>query len=76
MLEENGDQKPLGQHWPTRFIQRHSELTTGRSLTLSKSRAQGLDADTISYYFDNLKSQINDFEVLRKDTYNIDKKGF
>ncbi|KAH0603952.1 uncharacterized protein H6S33_006983 [Morchella sextelata] len=53
----------LGKHWLARFLQRNPELASKFSARLDKQRAL-------------LKQVITLYDILPKDKYNMDEKGF
>ena len=64
MLVRNGVDKPIGQHWITRFYKRHPGLEYGKSQPLSKYRARGLDLVTIDTFFDVFTDLRTQYQIL------------
>ena len=51
LLHENDDFKPLGQHWTTRFLERHPSLQTSHGRPMDIQRLLALDPNIITTYF-------------------------
>ena len=52
MLITTGDFAPLGEHWLTRFRQRHIELGAGRSTAIDLDRLTSLTPAIIDAFFE------------------------
>jgi Tc5 transposase DNA-binding domain len=54
LLHENDDFKPLGQHWTTRFLERHPSLHTSHGTPMDIQRLLALDSNIITTYFNKV----------------------
>jgi hypothetical protein len=76
ILEAKGDFEPLGQHWITRFRQRHSELGAGRSRAMDLDRLTSLTPEIIDGFFTSVEWYMKEYTIPWKHVYNMDQKGF
>lgn len=69
--------QPVSESWVTRFLNRHrihliSKWTTG----IDRKRYQADPAAKYKQYFDLLYYKMKQYDLLPRDTYNMDEKGF
>jgi len=76
LLKENGDKKPLGKHWITRFRQRYPELKSGRSKAMEIKRLTALSPDIIELHFNQIHELKLRYNIDSSRIYNMDEKGF
>jgi hypothetical protein len=68
--------EPLGQHFITRFISRHSELKGGRNRTMDAKRMSALDTEIVEAFFLDFERLKAKYNVEIDDIYNVDETGF
>jgi hypothetical protein len=68
--------QPVGKHWATNFIKRHTELKTHFSRKYDYQRAKCEDPAIISKWFTLVQSIIIKYGILEEDIYNFDETGF
>ena len=67
----------LGECWVKRFIKRYKNMIkSSYLLPLDKVQKRADSALYYSLYFELLGRKIKQYNILPKNTYNIDKKGF
>lgn len=76
LLRNKGDLRPLGKHFITCFIRRHSELKSGFSQALDAKRASALDIDIARSFFAEVRKLKAKYNVEIEDIYNMDETGF
>lgn len=69
---EGGGSLTLGQHWITRFLNRHPQLSSKFS---TQVRIVKSDPKIIKQAFDVLGSMICTFNIIPRNIYNMDEKG-
>jgi hypothetical protein len=63
--------------WVSRLIHRHpDDLTTAWTTPMESRRHVADNGKRYCLYFDLLTRKVKEFEVLPRDTYNMDEKGF
>jgi alkylated DNA nucleotide flippase Atl1 len=63
--------------WVSRLIHRHpDDLTTAWTTPMESRRHEADNGERYRLYFDLLAKKVREFEVLPRDTYNMDEKGF
>ena len=63
--------------WVSRLIHRHpNDLTTAWTTPMEGNRHMADNGERYRLYFDLLSRKIKEFDVLPRDTYNMDEKGF
>jgi hypothetical protein len=68
---------PPSQSWVTRFLNRHQDkLINAWTTPIESSRHKADSAKRYSLYFQLLHLKIKEHNILPKNTYNIDEKGF
>ena len=72
---ERGGQLALGQHWITRFMDSHPQLSSKFSTQVYKQRIVKSDPKILKQAFDVLGNMIRTFKILPQNTYNMDEKG-
>ena len=76
LIHENDDFKPLGQHWTTRFLQRHPSLQTSYGRPMDIQRLLSLDPNIITTYFNKVAELRHQYGIELDDMWNMDEKGF
>jgi hypothetical protein len=67
----------VGDGWVTRFLHRNKDHLTSRWTTGMDAVRHKADSEAkYKLYFDLLANKITQYNVLPKDTYNMDEKGF
>ncbi|PNP53918.1 hypothetical protein FNYG_15664 [Fusarium nygamai] len=73
LLRQQGDNKPLGKNWATRFIKRHSKLPTKLGKRQEAARFNGFTPKAVNWYFD---IQENEYGWIKpENTVNVDEGG-
>ena len=63
--------------WVTRLLHRHDDhLLNAWTTPIERSRHEADNSERYRLYFGRLTKKVKEFEVLPRDTYNIDEKGF
>ena len=75
ILLDRGDHRPLGINWVSKFLSRHSELQSRFSQPLDKDRAATHDSHLLLHWFQLVRSVIQEYDIQKEDTYNMDEKG-
>ena len=76
MLQENGDKKPLGRNWVTKFLKRHPQLSIAPGRAVNIARLIALDSGIIKLFFTKISDLRTQYQVELEDLYNMDEKGF
>jgi hypothetical protein len=66
----------IGCNWHKRFLSRHPALKPVYSRALDNDRAMNNNPETITEYFNVLKSTMEEFKIKPQNIYNMDEKGF
>ncbi|KAK9679583.1 hypothetical protein QE152_g39876 [Popillia japonica] len=66
-----------GRSWIIGFLQRHQEISVRKAQSMNPARAQKLNKFVIKYYFDKLKTVLQELDLMDKpeSIFNIDEKG-
>lgn len=67
---------PIGENWPRRFIERHSNLTAMYSQRIDASRLKELSVETITQWLNGVRDIIQEYNIHLKNIYNMDETGF
>jgi len=67
---------PIGEQWPRRFLNRHSELATIIPESIEAIRIKETSAAVIQNWFDQYASLIQTHNIQPQDIYNMDETGF
>ncbi|KAJ8110223.1 hypothetical protein OPT61_g6878 [Boeremia exigua] len=63
--------------WVTRFLNRNSDLLINAYTTpMDSNRIHADSIDSYQLYFELLHSKMKEYNILPRDTYNMDEKGF
>ncbi|KAH7460547.1 hypothetical protein FOMA001_g19487 [Fusarium oxysporum f. sp. matthiolae] len=73
ILKQQGDNKPLGKHWTTRFVKRHLELSTKLGKRQEAARFDGLTPKAVNWYFDIREDEYG--WIKPENTVNVDEGG-
>lgn len=65
----------VGQSWPRRFRERHSELAIKWSSGLEECRATNLNENVVSDFFAMYGKLIENYDIKPSNLYNMDEKG-
>lgn len=65
----------IGQHWISRFLNRHPQLVSKFSTQVNKQRVQAFEPEVIRRCFDRLQPVIQKRQIKPENTYNMDEKG-
>ena len=66
----------VGDHWVTRYIKRHTELSSKYSKKYDYQRAKCEDPELIMGWYKRFYDAIEKYGILEQDIYNIDETGF
>jgi hypothetical protein len=72
------DEKPpsVGQHWASRFLERHPEYTLKRQKVLDLERERAESYESLKNWFQLLQDVITDHGIDSNDIWNFDETGF
>ena len=71
-----GDWEP-SDRWVTRLISRHPDhLLTAWTTPMEGNRHDADNSERYELYFGLLSRKVKEFDILPRDTYNMDEKGF
>ncbi|KAJ0133295.1 hypothetical protein HZ326_23636 [Fusarium oxysporum f. sp. albedinis] len=73
ILKQQGDNKPLGKHWTTRFVKRHLELSTKLGKRQEAARFDGFTPKAVNWYFDIRETEYG--WIKPENTVNVDEGG-
>ncbi|KAH7471297.1 hypothetical protein FOMA001_g13318 [Fusarium oxysporum f. sp. matthiolae] len=73
ILKQQGDNKPLGKHWTTRFVKRHLELSTKLGKRQETARFDGFTPKAVNWYFDIRENEYG--WIKPENTVNVDEGG-
>ncbi|RKL20918.1 hypothetical protein BFJ72_g14959 [Fusarium proliferatum] len=73
ILKQQGDNKPLGKHWTTRFVKRHLQLSTKLGKHLEAARFDGFTPKAVNWYFDIRETEYG--WIKPENTVNVDEGG-
>ncbi|RKK18971.1 hypothetical protein BFJ66_g17892 [Fusarium oxysporum f. sp. cepae] len=73
ILQQQGDNKPLGKHWTTRFVKRHPKLSTKLGKRQEGARFDGFTPKAVNWYFDIRENEYG--WIKPENTVNVDEGG-
>ncbi|KAJ3455352.1 hypothetical protein MRS44_013952 [Fusarium solani] len=73
LLRQQGDNRPLGQNWTSRFIKRHSKLSTKLGKRQESARFDGFTPRSVNWYFDIREDEYG--WIKPENTVNVDEGG-
>jgi hypothetical protein len=73
ILKQQGDNKPLGKPWTTRFVKRHLQLSTKLGKLQEATRFDGFTPKAVNWYFDIRESEYG--WIKPENTVNVDEGG-
>ncbi|KAF6513173.1 hypothetical protein HZS61_007431 [Fusarium oxysporum f. sp. conglutinans] len=73
ILKQQGDNKPLGKHWATRFVKRHLQLSTKLGKRQEAARFDGFTPKAVNWYFDIRETEYG--WIKPENTVNVDEGG-
>ncbi|EGU73247.1 hypothetical protein FOXB_16243 [Fusarium oxysporum f. sp. conglutinans Fo5176] len=73
ILQQQGDNKPLGKHWTTRFVKRHPKLSTKLEKGQKAARLDGFTQKAVNWYFDIRETEYGWIKL--ENTINVDEGG-
>ncbi|KAF4449397.1 hypothetical protein F53441_7323 [Fusarium austroafricanum] len=73
ILQQQGDSKPLGKHWTTRFVKRHPKLSTKIGKRQEAARFDGFTPKAVNWYFDIRENEYG--WIKPENTVNVDEGG-
>jgi hypothetical protein len=73
ILQQQGDNKPLGKHWTTRFVKRHQQLSTKLGKRQEAARFDGFTPRSVNWYFDIRENEYG--WIKPENTVNVDEGG-
>jgi hypothetical protein len=71
ILKQQGDNKPLGKHWTTRFVERYLELSTKLGKSQEAARFDGFTPMAVNWYFDIWETEYG--WIKPENTVNVDE---
>jgi len=72
-----GNYEKLGDHWVTRFLERHNtELKTKIAHSMDKQRQAAMTKEKVEHCFAKLRDLIVRHRIQSDDIWNADEKGF
>jgi transposase len=72
-LQQQGDNKPLGKHWTTRFVKRHPNVSTKLGKRQEAARFDGFTPKAVNWYFDIRENEYG--WIKPENTVNVDEGG-
>ena len=76
ILASRGKEPKIGQHWISRFLNRHSHLCTKFSTQVQKQRVLAGYPSVVKACFSKLQPIVSSRNIQPQHTYNMDEKGF
>ena len=76
LLQAKGDYQELEKNWVSAFLNRHLTLQAKYSRTLDQDRFLAQNRDIIQDWLELYKSIKAEYDILNKDTYNMDENGY
>ena len=76
VLRNRGDLRPLGKHYITRLLARHTDLKKGKSRAMDVKRLSALDSGIVSEFFDEFERLRDQYKINLEDIWNMDETGF
>ncbi|KAF5255643.1 hypothetical protein FOXYS1_13934 [Fusarium oxysporum] len=73
MFKQQGDNKPLGKHWTTRFVKRHLQLSAKLGECQETARFDGFTPKAVNWYFDIRETEYG--WIKPENTVNVDEGG-
>ncbi|TVY73955.1 hypothetical protein Focb16_v005697 [Fusarium oxysporum f. sp. cubense] len=73
ILKQQGDNKPLGKHWTTRFVKRHLQPSTKLGKRQEATRFDGFTPKAVNWYFDIRENEYG--WIKPENTVNVDEGG-
>jgi hypothetical protein len=73
ILQQQGDNKPLGKHWTTMFVKRHLQLSTKLGKRQEAARFDGFTPKAVNWYFDIRENEYG--WIKPENTVNVDEGG-
>jgi hypothetical protein len=66
----------IGDQWVSRFLRRHSELSSVTLRSIESVRLKESSPARLRQYFADLENVIAEYDILPKNMYNMDESGF
>ncbi len=66
--------EPIGKNWVCRFTHRHKDLKSVYGRQLNMERFLARDEELFGDWFESWKKVMDEHQVLRENTYNMDEK--
>ena len=76
ILKKRGNHTPLGCHWVEKFLNRHHSLKSCFCTLLDKERINAVNYETINHWFKLFSDTMKQYNIEKRDVYNMDEKGF
>ncbi|KAJ3453818.1 hypothetical protein MRS44_018450 [Fusarium solani] len=73
ILKRQGDNKPLGKHWTTRFVKRHPSLSAKLGKRQEAARFNGLTPKAVNWYLDIRENEYG--WIKSENTVNVGEGG-
>jgi hypothetical protein len=73
LLRQQGDNKPLGKNWTSRFIKRHSKLSTKLGKRQESARFDGFTPRSANWYLNVREDEYG--WIKPENTVNVDEGG-
>ncbi|KAK2685623.1 hypothetical protein QWA68_015429 [Fusarium oxysporum] len=73
ILQQQGDNKPLGKHWTTRFVKRHPKLSTKIGKRQEAAIFDGFTPKAVNWSFDIRETEYG--WIKPENTVNVDEGG-
>lgn len=67
---------PLGKHWVSRFLARHSQLKAIYARRIDAARVTEASSEVITRWLDAVKNLSEEHAILPENVYNMDESGF
>ncbi|KAI5193416.1 hypothetical protein E4T38_09962 [Aureobasidium subglaciale] len=75
VLRLNGDDKPLGKRWITKFIRDNPRIASVIGRPIEAARINGTHPDLIQEFYTAYEDAVRLLNIEPSNTYNIDEHG-
>lgn len=75
ILRENGDVKPLGQHWIRQFLKRNQRIRAILGVKIHHKRIEGTQWEVMKDFYDRFSETMKRYHVSPDHIWNMDETG-
>ena len=58
----------IGEHWPNRWLKRHSEFAVRREKSIKLKRQRAINVEQIRDFFGKYKAEVDEYKIESVDT--------